>query len=248
MISALTLLDFDRLETWAKTASGGYAGNAPFPHATLPSFLSPAVFSAAANEFPRPDDLPEWIRKNNFDRQGNAVETLKLGYRNELNLGPVLRGLLYELNSGRFLRLLETLTGINGLIGDPHLAGGGLHQYLPGAVLKIHADFNRHPVFNLDRRLNLLLYLNQDWSPDWGGELELWDSSMNRCHQRIAPIGNTCVVFSTTETSFHGMPDPLRCPDGTTRKSLALYYYSNGRPGHEQAPSHSTLWRNRPND
>ena len=96
--------------------------------------------------------------------------------------------------------------------------------------------------------MNLLLYLNPAWDDAWGGALELWDRGMQACVQRIAPIANRCVVFSTTRDSYHGMPDALRCPDGVTRRSLALYYYSNGRPEHERGPDHSTLWQARPGE
>ena len=144
--------------------------------------------------------------------------------------------------------LEQQLTGIDGLLPDPHMTGGGLHQYLPGAELRVHADFNKLPGYGLDRRLNLLLYLNPAWDEAWGGALELWDRDMQACVQRIAPVANRCVVFSTTRDSYHGMPDPLRCPDGVTRRSLALYYYSNGRPQHERGPDHSTLWQTRPGE
>ena len=92
------------------------------------------------------------------------------------------------------------------------------------------------------------LAANPDWQPAWGGDLELWDREMRGCAQRIAPVANRCVVFSTTRDSYHGMPDPLRCPDGVTRRSLALYYYSNGRPESERGPDHSTLWQARPGE
>jgi hypothetical protein len=41
------------------------------------------------------------------------------------------------------------------------------------------------------------------------------------------------VIFSTTDFSYHGHPEPLNCPDNRSRRSLALYYYTNGRPASE---------------
>ena len=151
------------------------------------------------------------------------------------------RWLLYQLNSSVFVNFLEELTGVGGLIPDPHFEGGGLHQIERGGFLKIHADFNRHPKLNLDRRLNLLLYLNEDWKDDYGGHLELWDREVARCVKRIAPVFNRCVVFTTTDFSFHGHPEPLACPPAVTRKSLALYYYSNGRPARSRPVERGTL-------
>jgi hypothetical protein len=112
--------------------------------------------------------------------------------------------------------------------------------------LKIHTDFNWYPRLKLDRRLNLLLYLNRNWEENYGGHLELWSPNMARCERKILPIANRCVIFSTTNSSYHGHPDALTCPEGWTRKSLALYYYSNGRPQDEK--TYSTVFKARPGD
>lgn len=225
-----------------------YANAAPFPHIAIDNFLDAQTLARAMAEFPAPEQVSDWRRADATDADGRVAQVHKLGYSNELAFGPTLRGLVHAFNSGPFLRYLERLTGIAGLLPDPHLTGGGLHQYLPGAELRVHADFNKLPGYGLDRRLNLLLYLNPTWDPAWGGDLELWGRDMRACVQRIAPIANRCVVFSTTRDSYHGMPDPLRCPEGITRRSLALYYYSNGRPEHERGPDHSTLWQTRPGE
>ncbi|HEV3457665.1 MAG TPA: 2OG-Fe(II) oxygenase, partial [Thermoanaerobaculia bacterium] len=98
----------------------------------------------------------------------------------------------------------------------------------------------------LDRRLNLIVYLNKDWLPEYGGEIELWDRDMRRCAQRVLPVFNRTIVFNTTDTSFHGHPTPLACPDGRTRKSVSFYYYSNGRPAEERSAPHDTLFQETP--
>jgi Rps23 Pro-64 3,4-dihydroxylase Tpa1-like proline 4-hydroxylase len=225
-----------------------YCAARPFPHITIDNFLLPEVLENAMREFPTPDAIANWRRPNDLDEQGRVAAVLKLGYSNELEFGPTLRRLIHELNSAPFLRYISALTGIEHLIPDPHMIGAGLHQYLPGSILRIHADFNRLPGTMLDRRLNLLIYLNPDWDAAWGGALELWDSSMEHCEVRVQPVANRCVIFSTTSTSYHGMPEPLACPTGVTRRSVALYYYSNGRPEHEAVPDHSTLWQARPHE
>jgi len=157
-----------------------------------------------------------------------------------------MRHLLSDLNGMVFIDFLETLTGISGLVPDPHYQGGALHQILPGGRLEIHADFNRHKRLHLDRRLNVLIYFNKDWPESYGGNLELWDVNMTRCVKKAAPIFNRCVIFSTTSNSYHGHPEPLTCPDGRTRNSIAMYYYTNGRPESETSEPHSTLWQKRP--
>ncbi len=152
------------------------------------------------------------------------------------------------MNAPPMLGFLEQLTAIDGLIPDPYLGGAGPHQILSGGFLKVHVDFNVHPKLKLDRRLNMLIYLNQDWQEDWGGHLELWDREVQRCHRKILPIFNRTVVFSTTETSYHGHPNPLRCPEERTRKSLSFYYYTNGRPEAELSAPHDTLFKPTPSE
>ena len=114
-----------------------------------------------------------------------------------------------------FVGYLEELTGIEGLIPDWSMDGGGLHQTLRGGHLNIHADFStHHDHANWARRVNILLYLNPEWPQEWGGKLELWNSDMTECRDRVTPAGNRMLVFSTTLDSFHGHPDALTCPRG----------------------------------
>lgn len=136
------------------------------------------------------------------------------------------------MNCGDFISLLCDITEIGNLVGDPHLVGGGYHETTEGGFLKMHTDFNYSERIGMDRRINAILFLNENWIPDWGGELVLADPSM-KSMQKIAPLFNRLVVFATDDYSFHGQPDPHHFPAGDSRKSLALYYYSNGRPLHE---------------
>lgn len=217
-----------------------YAAAEPFPHIVIDDFLPADTLRRVAENFPGAADLG-WHRSIN-PRQ------VKLAVEDETQIDESARKLLYQLNSATFMKFLETLTGIEGLIPDPYFTGGGLHQIERGGYLKIHADFNRHPKFRLDRRLNLLLYLNEGWKEEYGGHLELWNKSMTSCVHRILPIFNRCVIFNTSDFSYHGHPEPLSCPEDMTRKSLALYYYSNGRPDEEFSDEHGTLIRPRPGE
>jgi 2OG-Fe(II) oxygenase superfamily len=141
---------------------------------------------------------------------------------------------------------LDALTGIPDLMTDEELEGGGLHQITPGGFLKVHADFNYHPLTHQHRRLNLLVYRNPDWHETWDGNLELWSRDMSRCVKSIAPVLNRCVIFNTTDSAYHGHPRPLACPPGRSRKSLALYYYTDVRPAEETSQPHSTLYKRTP--
>ena len=216
-----------------------YAAATPFPHVVLDDVFPRAVLEGVLEEFPEPTGAWRSFDDRNQKKYGVTAA--------EAPLGDVTRNVLAEFNGAAFVGFVQALTGIEeSLIPDPHFKGGGLHQIPPGGYLAVHADFNLHPLFNLDRRVNVLLYLNRDWDSEWGGQLELWDATMSRAVQRIDPVFNRMVIFTITDTAFHGHPDPLQCPPGRARRSLALYYYSNGRPDHERADRHTTLFQERP--
>ena len=135
------------------------------------------------------------------------------------------------MNSQNFINFLQEITSIKEkLIPDKELNGGGLHEIKSGGYLKIHTDFNKHPNIDLDRRVNILIYLNKNWENDYGGDLQLWDKNMEKCEKKIFPFFNTMVIFSTNDFSNHGHPEPINCPKDISRKSIALYYFSKGRP------------------
>jgi len=239
-LSIGSFLPLSRMAEATTSARVSYANARPFPHVVLDDFFDPRLLDRVLSEFPKPGEIP-WQR---FD---NARE-IKLASASESSFGPVTRLLLYHLNSITFLEFLGSVTGIADLMPDPCFNGGGLHQIVRGGKLAIHADFNKHPRYGLDRRLNLLLYLNKDWREEFGGHLELWNRDMTRCEAKILPVFNRLMVFGTTDFTYHGHPDPLQCPEGMTRKSLALYYFSNGRPAQEISGDHSTLFRARSPD
>jgi hypothetical protein len=128
-------------------------------------------------------------------------------------------------------------------MGDPELAGGGVHRIHPGGKLDIHADFNWQDSSQLWRRVNLLLYLNKDWQEDWGGHLELWERDLSKCCTKVLPLFNRAAIFNITDDAYHGHPHPLTSPEGVVRDSIALYYYTLDRPEHEKSPHHPVLWQ-----
>ena len=157
-----------------------------------------------------------------FDRN---QERLKESFHPDI-LHPAVRELFYSFNSRPFIRIVENITGIKGLIPDPYFLGGGFHRMSQGGHLSMHADFNHHKPMNLERRVNVLIYLNKGWRPEYGGQFELWDPEMTKCVHSIVPIFNRCVIFNTTWESMHGNPQPINHPDGLPRRSIALYYYT----------------------
>jgi hypothetical protein len=213
--------------------------NRPYPHVLLKEFLDPYVAAEMASEFPGlATDAWTRYKHPNENKVGLAKRSLF-----PTQLGEVVD----ELNSEAFVHWLSQLTGIPNLLSDDMLEGGGLHQSGPGGFLNVHTDFSNHHYHKHWRRqVNLILYLNPTWQEQWGGALELWDREMRRCVVKVPPLLNEVLIFRTDEISYHGFPDPLRCPEGESRKSLALYYYT-AESGAE-VKTRSTNYRPRPED
>jgi hypothetical protein len=231
------LIDYARLEGGLDGNAARYRDASPFPHIVLDDVLTPAAFKEAVAEFPGVDD-PFWK---------GYLHVNETKYCNVYpdTWAPHLQDVAKDFCSPRFVAYLEKLTGIENLIPDYTMDGGGLHQTLRGGHLNIHADFTTHHTHeNWARRVNILLYLNEEWHDDWGGKLELWDKDMTACQATVTPAGNRMLVFTTGVDTFHGHPDGLTCPEGMARRSLALYYFTE----EQEAVRVSTNYRARPQD
>jgi len=216
-----------------------YRSASPFPHIHLAPFLESTVANTVAEDFPE-NHSAEWIRY----KHGNEN---KMGLNRRSLFPNSIRAVVDELNSPPFVAWLSELTGIPNLIADPALDGGGLHQVQRGGFLNVHTDFSVHHYrHDWQRRVNLIVYLTPNWREEWGGALEFWDASMKQRSAQYFPGFNHAVIFNTDSASFHGFPDPIRCPDHFSRRSLALYYYTSNlqlRP-----VVRSTTYRPRPGD
>lgn len=231
-------LHFDRDQCVAEgeKRAAEYQNAVPFPHIVLENFLDEDVLRGIVEQFPDREgrayfDRPQERLKYQFDP--NTVDSFRV------------RNLLAELNSEPFLAFLSAMTGIEGLISDPYYSGGGLHETLSGGHLSIHADFNLHEKMKVERRLNLLVYLNDDWPEEYGGQLELWDKKMRAAARSVLPVLGRAVVFNTTLQSFHGQPDPVKCPPDRSRRSIATYYYT-AYPIEAAIKARTTTFQTRP--
>lgn len=216
-----------------------YQNNQPVPHIYLTDFLVSQGAAELEEEFPRPNS-DQWTHYQHQNENKHGMTKREL-------FPPKLGRAIDELNSAAFVSWLSELTGIPGLLADPGLEGGGLHQSGPGGYLNVHTDFSHHHYHkNWKRRINLILYLNHGWEEKWGGSIELWDPDMRHCVAKYPPQINSAFLFNTNDISYHGFPAPLTCPEGHSRKSLALYYYTEEAGSH--APVRSTNYRARPED
>ena len=235
MVSVINALDIDALRERYETAE-------PFPFFFIDGFLEEGFAHEVARAFPC------YAEARGLGHEFDAVnEKSKIQITARDRFPEPVKMLGDALNSPGFLEQLQQVTGINALIGDPLFAGGGMHMTGPRGRLDVHVDFNYLGDRQLHRRLNILIYLNEGWNKDWGGDVELWDRNVRHCFHSFSPIFNRCVVFETSEISFHGVTS-VKCPRDVARKSFAAYYYTRKAPHSWDGQEHSTVFRARPDE
>lgn len=214
------VLDIARLMPIAAERRAEYRRAEPFPHIVLDGLFADALLDQAVAELPAAS--AKWTTYNTVNESKQVCSDASL-------FGPTAEIIVHALNSAPFLRFLERLTGITGLIPDPHLHAAGYMKVSPGGFLGLHYDFATQRELKLDRRINVLLYLNRDWAREWGGALELHsnDSVTDPRHKEILiePLFNRVAIFNTPN-ALHGHRQPLTCPKGRARLCLSWYYYT----------------------
>lgn len=219
-----------------------YERSTPFPFFCIDNFLEPSFAAAVAAAY------PDYETASETGRTFSAVnENLKVQICERERFPDAVAQLDEALRSDAFLNLLERVTGIPRLLADEELVGGGMHVMGSGGRLDVHVDFNLIEERALHRRLNILIFLNDKWVEGWGGKLELWDSGVKERAREYTPAFNRCVVFETSEFSYHGVT-PLACPPDRVRKSFAAYYYTREAPLGWDGTRHTTMFQARPNE
>jgi Rps23 Pro-64 3,4-dihydroxylase Tpa1-like proline 4-hydroxylase len=232
-----------KLEDFGLTYADEFKLAEPFPHCYIDNFVDSELITELISEFPTTSD-PIWEAST---QEGIQVK-LRSNWQEESDIKPVTKSVVHFLNSGAVMKQMSRLTGIEKLISDPYYTGGGLNCTKRDGLLDVHVDGNWHHAMGIHRRLNVILYLNEVWDPQWGGALELWDDSLSKCVKSIDPVGNRLVIFETHDRTYHGHPNPLRCPPEESRKSLILYYYTAASRPESQIvveQPHRALWRKR---
>lgn len=235
MAHGILPLDVDRLRHEWRTAQ-------PFPHIMIEPFLDAEFAREIAASYPTFGDARSVGHEFKFVNEVGKVQVTD----SAKFPAPVAR-LNEMLANPEFLDQMAAISGIPRLQADPALAGGGMHITGPRGRLDVHVDFNYVEEKKLHRRMNLLLYLNETWDDQWGGGVELWDRKVKRRYQRFSPKLNRCVVFETSEISFHGV-EQVTCPPGHARQSFATYYYTSEAPSGWKGEKHSTIFRARPDE
>jgi Rps23 Pro-64 3,4-dihydroxylase Tpa1-like proline 4-hydroxylase len=230
----MAIINFDEFERNIKESQSIF-NKEPFNYIVLDDFLNIQDAEKILEEFPKISS--EWKDARGLHTQNKwALPIFKEG---------VAAKFMEEIHSKRFMDSLSRLTSIDGLEPDSNLQGAGYHQMTNGGFLDVHVDFNRLEDNSvMDRRLNLLVYFNKNWKKENNGYLELWDMEKEIMIENICPKFNRCVIFETNEVSFHGHPKPLNIGLEDTRKSLSVYFYTQGRSDIDYIKTHNTIYVN----
>lgn len=222
----------------SKSSFSRFTNNKPFKHVVIDGFFQQSFCKKLLSEFPVFD---EKLAINE-----NGLIGMKAVHEHVSEISPAYKQLDDLVKEQEFIDLVETITGIKGLKYDPHYFGGGTHNNLHGQDLDPHVDFTHHPISGHHRRMNLIVYLNKEWQKEWGGNIELHKNPrLNPEHDEIIsvePLFNRAVIFETNNISWHGFPR-INLPDNKkdlSRKSFALYYYTDSRDG--AVKPHSTIY------
>lgn len=173
-----------------------------------------------------------------FTRRGSNMYE-----HNRLDETPIADEVVHAMHSATFINWLQQVTDTVDIIPDPHLVGAGYSKSFKGDSLKVHTDFNWNDELRLHRRVNAIVYLNEDWKEEYGGHLEFWDTENTAMLSKIKPDAGNLLLWSYHNLAYHGYPEPMNCPTNNPRKNLRLFYYvSNAKPDDKHPPHRSLYW------
>lgn len=246
----MRIANFDTLQGYVKKYASQYLLADPFPHIVIDNFFSSSQINFIRSTFPLPDSAV-WKTPENIHTISKSVIKRGITGFKENVINDDARYIFNEFNSATFIDFLSKLSGISGLCSDPYLNEAGFHFSSNNGKLNIHADYSHHDKIGLERRLNFLLFLNENWERNFQGNLGLYDKKFNLVKSYM-PINNRVIIFSTSKDSYHGFPDSIKMSESYIReeygrKSIAMYYYTlpSGREKHPaifpQDPSFSYI-------
>ena len=212
-----------------------FANARPFPHVVIDGLFRPEFLDRVLDDYTA--GFHDWVH---YD----TANEVKTGTRPNAKLGRGSQRYFDVIHRGQFIQFLTGVTGIQGLLPDPSLFGGGLHKIECGGRFSPHIDFNKHPVTLLDNRLVFITYLNKGWQASYGGARELWDLETKQAVEEVVPVFGRSILFAHSSISLHGHPNPVMTPDKRARRSVAAYYYTNSGIDADEAGHRTTVFLN----
>ncbi|MGC6516484.1 MAG: 2OG-Fe(II) oxygenase [Candidatus Puniceispirillaceae bacterium] len=227
--------DYQAFQAQIRDDNADYLDRFPYPYAYFDNLFDEALLDKVNRE----------VEEANYAEDVRAIDGEEVKTRSDFEdneaLPPATRTVFEIINGGRFLNMVTELTQIKGLISDPYFDGGGVNVIKNQGTLAVHIDGTTQHRMQICRRINAILFLNDDWDPQWNGYHEQWDYTDKdkspfddtqgwRCVRKILPKRNRLLVFTTNDHSWHGHAGVLEVPETIMRKSLITYYYTSSRP------------------
>jgi len=210
-----------------------YRSHPDYSLLTLDNFIPQDLVTLMAKEL---DNIPLEDCKH-FTRAGSCMYEF-----NNVDRTPVQDAIVHALHSSTFIKWLQEVTDTVDLIPDPHLIGAGYMKSFAGDSLKVHTDFNWNDQLRLHRMLSVVIYLNEEWEDEWGGQLQFYDTKRDKVHTKV-PVGpGNCVIWNYNNFAFHGYPEPMNCPEGVSRKGIRFFYYVSNAKHDDKHPPHRSLY------
>ena len=231
----MAMFDYEAFESKVEEVWESYNEQNPYPFAFFDGFFDDSLL----------DDINKEIDEANFAKDVREIDGIEVKTRSNFDdneaLPSATRRVFEIINGGKFLNIISKLTGISGLISDPYYDGGGINVIENHGTLAVHVDGTTQHRMQVARRINAILFLNDNWNADWNGYHEQWeylnkdlspfdDNQKWRCVRKIFPKKNRLYVFTTNDHSWHGHAGVLKIPEGVQRRSLIAYYYTSSRP------------------
>ena len=207
-----------RLQDESSSLRQSYLTAKPYPHIVIDNLFEPELLDRLVAEYPDANsrDWLVWDTNNELKTTSRGID----------GLSTFTQLFCLWLNSRDVIKSVESIVGIDNLVGDPLFHGAGLHEMYRDGWLEMHADYTKHFSLPLMRRINMLIYLNRDWDTRWGGDLVMQNAQNQEHKASYPPLFNRTIIFPTTAKTFHGVPTPLSCPQDCSRKLVSIYYWN----------------------
>ena len=186
----------------------------PYPYLVIDNFCDPEKLALLYANIPKlKNKSRDYVFAHNKFEKANYGE-----------LGQGFEELYKDLSSVEMNRFLSFIANET-IFVDPANHGGGLHQGRENSFLDMHLDFNYHPLHKgWFRNMNLLLYMNKDWKPEYKGHLKLVDLRTGEEKELEVPF-NRMIIQQTRAYTLHGY-DMTNFPADQYRTSIATYAYT----------------------
>ena len=219
-----------------------YVKAVPFPFVKIENLLEPAFAAELAAAYPSFEDATG---------QGRAFKSVNERKKVQITDAKLFPAQVARLNaalaSPEFLADLSYVTGIPDLLADAELTGGGMHitgRAVGSTCTSISTTWR---AASCTAALTFCFISTPFGRKNGAATFSSGTRDVKSCRQAFEPVLNRCVIFETSEISFHGVT-PVTDAAPYPRISFATYYYTREPPPNWDGTVHSTIFKARPEE